>query len=202
MKQHDKTREMPDDGFEKADEAIVDLYWQRDEMAIRETDRKYGKYLFTIAYNMLHDRQDCEECVDDTYIGAWNSIPPTRPQFLQVFLSKITRNIAVNCYKKKTAEKRIPSELTLSLDELRENINYSAFADDDYATHELGRIINRYIDTLTDRQEFIFVCRYYYSDRIADIATMLRVSENTVHRELATIRQGLRERLEKEGYSL
>lgn len=195
MKQHDQERERPD-------EDIVDLYWQRDETAIRETDRKYGRYLFTISYNMLHDRMDCEECVNDTYLGAWNSIPPTRPQFLQVFLSKIIRNISVNRYKKNTAGKRIPSELTVSLDELHEGINYDGFSDDEFATRELGRILNQYIATLTDRQEFIFVCRYYYSDRIADIATMLQVSENTVNRELASIRQGLRERLEKEGYSL
>lgn len=195
MKQHDQERERPD-------EDIVDLYWQRDETAIRETDRKYGRYLFTISYNVLHDRMDCEECVNDTYLGAWNSIPPTRPQFLQVFLSKIIRNISVNRYKKNTAGKRIPSELTVSLDELHEGINYDGFSDDEFATHELGRILNQYIVTLTDRQEFIFVCRYYYSDRIADIATMLQVSENTVNRELASIRQGLRERLEKEGYSL
>lgn len=195
MKQHDQERERPD-------EDIVDLYWQRDETAIRETDRKYGRYLFTISYNMLHDRMDCEECVNDTYLGAWNSIPPTRPQFLQVFLSKIIRNISVNRYKKNTAGKRIPSELTVSLDELHEGINYDGFSDDEFATHELGRILNQYIATLTDRQEFIFVCRYYYFDRIADIATMLQVSENTVNRELASIRQGLRERLEKEGYSL
>lgn len=195
MKQHDQERERPD-------EDIVDLYWQRDETAIRETDRKYGRYLFTISYNVLHDRMDCEECVNDTYLGAWNSIPPTRPQFLQVFLSKIIRNISVNRYKKNTAGKRIPSELTVSLDELHEGINYDGFSDDEFATRELGRILNQYIATLTDRQEFIFVCRYYYSDRIADIATMLQVSENTVNRELASIRQGLRERLEKEGYSL
>lgn len=107
-----------------SDEKIVELYWQREEKAIEETDKKYGKYLYTIAYNIVHDKLDSEECLNDTYLGTWNSIPPARPSALQIFVSKIARGVAVNKFKSKTAKKRIPSELVTSLSELDECIPY------------------------------------------------------------------------------
>ena len=99
-----------------SDEDIVALYFARNEKAISETDLKYGRYLFTIAYNIVHDRLDCEECLNDTYLGTWNAIPPHRPPVFQVFLSKIMRNTAVDKFRKTRASKRIPSELVVSLD--------------------------------------------------------------------------------------
>lgn len=98
------------------DEEIVRLYFDRDEAAIRETDRKYGKFLFGIAYNILHDRLDCEECRNDTYLGIWNSIPPTRPVSFRAFITRIMRNTAIKKYKERTCLKRVPSELTVPLD--------------------------------------------------------------------------------------
>ncbi len=185
-----------------ADEKIVELYWARDERAIKETDVKYGKYLFTIAYNILHDRLDCEECVNDTYLGTWNSIPPARPTVFHVFLSRITRNISINRYKKEHAAKRIPGELLVSLEELEESAPLPSMEEDDEAVRLLSRIFNEFVATLSHREEFVFVCRYYYSDKVDTIAKMLEVDTRTVYRDLEKIKSGLREKLESEGYSI
>ena len=101
------------------DEQIIELYWTRQENAIQETDKKYGQFLFRIANNMLHDRRDSEECQNDTYLGAWNAIPPTRPLVLSAFLVQIMRRIAINRYREKTSKKRIPSELTVALEDVQ-----------------------------------------------------------------------------------
>ena len=87
------------------DDEIIDMYWERNENAINETDKKYGNYLFTIANNIVNDKMDCEECVNDTYLGTWNRIPPTRPNIFKVFLSKIVRNIAISKYRRNSAQK-------------------------------------------------------------------------------------------------
>ena len=181
------------------DETIVDLYWDRNERAIEETDRKYGKYLYVIAYNIVHDRLDCEECINDTYLGAWNSIPPQRPSVFQVFLSRVMRNIAVDKVRHNTAAKRIPSELLVSLEELDDCLSSGLSVEEELAVKELARVLNDYLHTLNDREQFIFVCRYYYADKVSAIARMLQVGEATVFRELAAIREGLKKHLEKEG---
>ena len=185
-----------------SDEEIISLYWARQEKAISETDLKYGKYLYTIAHNILNDDLDSEECLNDTYLGTWNAIPPQRPKIFQAFLSKITRNIALGRIRKATAEKRIPSEMTRSLEELDECILVEPGEDEKYYVNRLSELFNRYLEMLSDRQLFIFVCRYYYSDSIISIADMLKLSKNTILRDLAKIRQELREFLEKEGYTV
>lgn len=182
------------------DEKIVELYWQRDEAAIDETDKKYKNYLYTIAYNILHNGMDCEECLDDTYLGVWNAIPPQKPSAFAAFISKITRNIALTRYEKNIAFKRRPSELLLSIDELDECIPSDYSVEEEYAVRELGRIISDYVNTLDERKEFVFVSRYYCFDKISDIAAMLHLSERTVLNDLSSIRMGLREALAKEGY--
>lgn len=182
-----------------SDEEIVNLYWNRDEKAIKETDKKYGSYLYVIAYNIIHDRLDCEECVNDTYLGTWNRIPPTRPHVFQVFLTKIMRNIAIDRYRQKTATKRIPSEMTVSLEELGDALPAQGSVDEDYLVDQVAAILNAYLRTLSDKVQFAFVCRYYYADRIANIATMLGVSENTVYRYLNEAKEGLKKELEKGG---
>ena len=182
------------------DERIVALYWQREEKAITETDRKYGKYLYTIAYNILHNDPDSEECLNDTYLGTWNVIPPAKPTLFQVFLSKIMRNTAVVRYKKNHAKSRVPSEMTVSLDELDGCIPYAPSVDEDYDVYRLSRLLSDYLRKMPEKRAFIFICRYYCADRIFDIANMLKVSESTVYRELDEIKKGLREILIKEGY--
>lgn len=182
------------------DERIVELYWQRDETAIDETDKKYKKYLYAIAYNILHDGMDCEECLDDTYLGVWNAIPPQKPSAFAAFISKITRNIAITRYEKNIAKKRRPTELMISIDELDECIPSDYSVEEEYAARELGRIINDYVQTLDERKKFVFVSRYYCFDKISDIASMLHLSERTVLNDLSSIRCGLKEALAREGY--
>ena len=187
-------------GIPLEDEKIVELYWERDEKAIEETDKKYGRYLYTIAYNIVHDNLDCEECLNDTYLGTWNRIPPQRPNAFQIFLSKIMRNIAVDKYRKNKAAKNVPSELVVSLSELDNCMDSAASVEEEYAIKEMIRILNKYLREIDETDEFMFVCRYYYADYLTDIAKMLGVSEKTVYRALLRMRGELRERLEKEGY--
>lgn len=182
------------------DEEIIELYWKRDEQAISETDKKYRRYLFTIAYNILHDNMDCDECLNDTYLKTWNKIPPTRPRILQLFLSKITRDVSVDKYRENNLTRKIPSELMLSLDELDECITSNEDIEKDIFIRQMIGILNSYLESLNSREEFCFVCRYYYGDSIENIARMLRVSDRTVFRDLARIRKGLRDRLESEGF--
>lgn len=183
------------------DDKIVQLYWDRDESAIDETDKKYRNYLYTIAYNIVHDRLDCEECLNDTYLGTWNTIPPTRPNILQVFLAKIMRNVAVDKYRQNHASRRIPSELIVSLDEIDESMIYDPTDNEHDKIVAIAEALNIYLKGLSDRDQLIFVCRYYYADYITDIAKMLGVSEKTVSRALHNMRQELREALEKGGYT-
>ncbi len=185
-----------------SDEEIVSLYWERQEKAIDATNVKYGKYLYTIAYNILNDKMDSEECLNDTYLGTWNAIPPAKPSLLQAFLSKIMRNTALGRIRRSVASKRIPSEMSISLEELDECIGWEPGEDEKYYVNRLSELFNRYLDTLTDRQLFIFICRYYYSDSVVRIADMLKLSKNTIFRDLAEIRKELREFLVKEGYEV
>lgn len=182
------------------DEKIIELYWDRNEQAIAETDKKYKRYLYGIAYNILHNDPDCEECLNDTYLGTWNAIPPSRPSIFQIFLSKIMRNTAITRYKRNSADKRIPSEMTVSLEELDQCIPKSLSTEEEYLVSELSRILSGYIRSLSEDDAFVFFCRYYCSDKISDIASMLRVSERTVFRKLTDIKQDLKKLLEKEGY--
>lgn len=184
------------------DEQIIDLYWKRDEDAIRQTDRKYGKYLYVIAYNIVHDRLDCEECLNDTYLSTWNRIPPQRPSVFQVFLSRIMRNIAIDRLRHNRAAKRVPSEMMISLEELDDCLPDIPNTESDQANERLAAVLNDFVRALDDRKQFIFVCRYYYADKVASIAHMLQVGEATVFRELAEIRESLKKHLEKEGCGL
>ncbi len=181
------------------DGRIIDLYWERDEDAIKATDEKYGKYLFAISYNILKDRLDSEECMNDTYLATWNRIPPARPSVLQRFLSKITRNISIDKYRREHAQKRIPSELTVSLEELEECIEGITIESREDAVTKISEVLNAYLYALSAQSRFIFVCRYYYADPVSSIAEMLKISDKTVYRELSKMREELRRELAKEG---
>ena len=182
------------------DEAIVEMYWARNEQAIEETDLKYRRFLYSIAQNILHDRMDCEECLNDTYLGAWNSIPPSRPKLLGAFVGRIARNLSLKKYRDARADKRIPSELTVSLDEIGDCFGPSASAAEERELVQISEILNTYVKSLSDRQEFVFVCRYYCSDSVSRIAKMLSISESTVFRDLGEIREGLKKQLKEAGY--
>ncbi len=182
-----------------SDNTIVDLYWERNERAIEETDKKYGKYLYTISYNILRNTLDSEECLNDTYLTAWNKIPPARPTVLQRFLSKITRDISVDKYRKTHAQRRIPAELMISLDELEECIDGTIPEEESEAITQISQVLNTYLHRVTKRERFIFICRYYYADPVPDIAKMLSISDKTVYRDLAGMRSELRQALLEEG---
>ncbi len=184
------------------DEKIIELYFSRDEQAIEETDFKYGKYLYTIAYNVVHDRLDCEECLNDTYLGAWKAIPPSRPNVLKAFLTTIVRRMAIKRYHRKLRQNVIPSEMTSSLSELEDLLADDAYSDSDFDAEGFGKVISEFIRSLPERRQFIFMSRYYVADPIDTIASDLNLSRSMVNKELAAIRSALKERLESEGYSI
>lgn len=184
------------------DDKIVELYWERDEKAIEETDFKYKKYLFSIAYNVVYDRLDCEECLNDTYLGAWNAIPPTKPSVLKAFLTTITRRIAIKRYHSNLKQSVIPSEMTVSLSELEDFVAGDGDVDSEFDAERLGRVISDFVRSLSERRQFIFMSRYYVADPIDTIASDLSLSRSMVNKELAAIRSALKEKLESEGYSI
>lgn len=184
------------------DDKIVELYWERDEKAIEETDFKYKKYLFSIAYNVVYDRLDCEECLNDTYLGAWNAIPPTKPSVLKAFLTTITRRIAIKRYHSNLKQSVIPSEMTVSLSELEDFVAGDGDVDSEFDAERLGRVISDFVRSLSECRQFIFMSRYYVSDPIDTIASDLSLSRSMVNKELAAIRSALKEKLESEGYSI
>ena len=179
------------------DKQIIDLYWHRDESAIEETDKKYGRALFRIAYNLLSDRMDCEECKNDTYVRVWNSIPPTRPRVLPAYLTEIMRRVAINKYKQKTSQRRVPSELTVSMDELRDSLQNEASPVSERDAAEIGKVINAFLRELPERRRYIFIERFYFAEPVEEIATELSVSVATVYREIERIKKDLKVYLER-----
>lgn len=184
------------------DAQIIGLYWARDEKAIEYTDRKYRRYLFTVAHNIVLDRLDCEECLNDTYLGAWNAIPPSRPNVLKAFLTVILRRSATRRYHKNLRKRAIPSEMTVSLSELGEFVVGDAGADSAFDAARLGHVLSEFVRSLPERKQFIFMSRYYAAEPIHTIAGDLQLSRSTVNKELAAIRCALKETLEEEGYFL
>ena len=181
------------------DKQIIQLYWEREERAILETDYKYGSFLLRVANNILNDKADSEECRNDTYLGIWYSIPPNRPAVFPAFITKIMRNIAINKYKEKTRQKRIPSEMILSIESLHNTLPAEDILPSDYSTMELAGIINEYLSRLTSRQKYIFVGRFYMGDKPEVIARELHVNVSTIYRAIDKIRKGLKVHLERKG---
>lgn len=181
------------------DSRIVDLYWERSENAIRETSRKYGKYCYSIAYNILYNAEDADEAVNDTYMGAWNSIPPHRPSILSTFLGKITRRISINKWNERKSDRRGGGELPLALEELADCIpsdhNVEQLVEEAY----LAKLIDVFVTELPDTERRIFVCRYWYLDSISSICLQFGFSQSKVKSMLYRTRGKLLKYLEKEG---
>lgn len=184
------------------DSQIVRLYWDRNEDAICQTDRKYGKYLSKIAYQILADREDTQESVNDTYLAAWNSIPPHKPDILSTYLGKLTRRISIDLFRKKTSQKRSAGEYALSLEELGDCVPGSDTTCQEVEAKLLAEAITAYLMTLPDQTRHIFIGRYYYMDPVKDIAAYCHISQSKVKILLHRARQGLRLYLEQEGYAL
>ncbi len=187
-------------GENMRDEDIIDLYFNRNERAIEETDNKYGYYLASIAGNILRCDEDVEEALDDTYMRAWRRIPPTRPQILRIFLGKIIRNIAFNRYENMTAKKRGGGEIMAVLDELEECIPDSNDVEQAILGSELSLIIRDFVNELSERDACIFACRYFYTEDVKTIASKYNMSANNVSVILSRLREKLQRRLVKEGY--
>ena len=182
------------------DSAIIDLYWAREERALSETDTKYGGYCRSIAHNILRNREDTEECVSDTWLRAWNAIPPQRPGRLAAFFAKVTRNLAINRSREQSAEKRGGGALQLALDELSECVASSHDVEREYSRMELERDINRFLRALPARECDVFMSRYFFVEPTETIARRYGIRQSNVHLILSRTRGKLRKFLLEEGY--
>ncbi len=182
-----------------SDEEIVELYWQRNEAAIQITSDKYGKFLYRIAYNIVHDHCDCEECQNDTYLNVWNSIPPTRPRSFRAFIARIMRNIAIDKYYEKTNKKRVPSELTVSMEEIEDFISHNENPDDELLAEELGEMISCFLRSLNERERYIFMSRFYLVEPTWVIAKELNVTESAIYKKLTKLKADLKIFLKEKG---
>lgn len=184
------------------DTEILNLYWGREERAITETQKSYGNYCYSIAWNILRLREDAEECVNDTWLRAWNAIPPTRPQRLGLFLGTITRNLSFDRWKQKNALKRGNGEMNMALDELAECVPAAGSTEDAVEEAELRRSLNRFLGTLKERERNVFLRRYWYAEEYSDIAERYGMKLNTVKTTMFRVRGKLKEHLEREGVVL
>lgn len=184
------------------DRQIVELYWSREEQAIRETKEKYGNYCYSIAHHILQNREDAEECVNDTYLGAWRSMPPHRPRYLSTFLGRITRNLSLKKWRERHAAKRGGGEAALTLEELKDCIPAPKTVEEEIETKALAEIIDSFLRDCPAEERQIFLCRYWFFDSVKEIAKEFGYSESKVKMQLLRTRQKLRERLEQEGVAL
>lgn len=181
------------------DTEILDLYWAREERAISESQNTYGNYCYSIAWRILHTREDSDECVNDTWLRAWNAIPPSRPNRLALFLGTITRNLSLDRWKERHAVKRGRGEMVVALDELAECVPDARGTEEAVEAAELERLLNRFLRTLPERECNVFLRRYWYVEEYAEIARRYGMKLNTVKTSLFRTRAKLREYLEGEG---
>ncbi len=180
------------------DSQIIALFYERSEQAIAELDRTYGAAVRKTAANILNDRRDEEECVNDTYLGVWNSIPPQDPRPLKSYVCRIARNLALKKYRARSAQKR-NAAYELVLDELAECLPASTDVEDEYMAGELSAAISRFLDTLCYEDRFCFVRRYWYADSVSDIAAMTRLNSRRISVRLFRTRKKLYQTLKEEG---
>ena len=183
------------------DTHIVQMYWDRNETAISESAMKYGTYCTSIAQNILQNPADAEECVNDAYLGAWNTIPPQNPNPLLTYICRIVRNLSIMKYHANTAIKR-NSFYDAALDELEDCLASSETVEDKLTAKELSATLDQFLDTLDRENRVMFVRRYWYSDSISEIAERLHMSKNNVSVRLSRTRERLKNYLKKEGYIL
>ncbi len=181
------------------DETIVALYWDRNEQAVAETEKKYDRYLTVIANNILADIEDSRECVNDTYLHAWNSMPPQKPALLSTYLGRITRQVSIDRWRKRKAMKRNIPIYNQTLEELSDCIPDSCGPEQTAENNRLSAILDDWLHSLPIETRRVFLCRYYYSDSIRDIAAYASMTEAKVKSMLFRTRQQLCKRLEKEG---
>ena len=183
------------------DREIINLYWAREERALQETERKYGGLCRSVAFNILQSREDSEECVNDTWLRAWNTMPPQRPGVLPAFLSRITRNLSLDRWKRARVDKRGGGQVAMALDELADCIP-DGNPDDLFERKELVETLNHFLSSLPPERRKVFMLRYWYLCSVKDIAAELKLSESKVKMILLRERNHLRTLLEKEGVTL
>lgn len=176
------------------DEKIIELFFQRDQQAIRELDIKYGKILHNLSYHIVNSRTDAEECINDAYLGAWNAIPPAHPNPLLSYMVKVVRNISLKVYWSKQAAKR-NSTYTIAMQEIEACITDQKTVEDEIEAKELACIIEEFLDTLTVKERVIFMRRYAYMDTYAEIAKRVGISEKNISVRLTLIRQKMKKYL-------
>ena len=181
------------------DERIIDQYWQRNEQAITETDKKYGALCSSIAYGILSSREDTEECVSDTYMATWNSLPPQRPRLLRAYLGRITRNISLNRLRNGSARKRGGGELDLIYEELENCIAAESSPEKCLEEKELIRAVEAFLAGLPREERLMFLYRYWLAQPVTKIAARMGCKPGRVNSALYRSRQKLRDHLEKEG---
>ena len=184
------------------DERIVTLYWERSEQAIAETEKKYDRYLEKIAHNILNNIEDSRESVNDTYLAAWNSMPPHRPSILSAYLAKLTRRISIDRFRYRMRDKRMGSEYAISLSELSDCVSGGNTAEEIFNAKALADAIGVYLRLQSREVQTAFLGRYYFLDPVKEIAAYLGMSESKVKSLLYRTRLGLREYLEQEGFAL
>ena len=180
------------------DHEIVELFFARSEQAIAQLQSKYGRRCLQVAGNILNNPLDAEECVNDAYLAAWNTIPPQKPEALPAYVCRIVRNLSIKRYHANSALKR-DSRYDMALDELEECIPAEKTAEEQIAAEELAAAINQFLGTLNRENRILFVRRYWFSDSVADIAGMFGMSSRNVSLRLLRVRKGLKTHLEKEG---
>ncbi len=181
------------------DSKIIELFWKRDEAAIEESNKKYGKYCRTIAYNILRSTNDSDECVNDTWHNAWRTIPPEKPNKLQYFFGRITRNLALDRYSYNKAQKR-NSDLESAIEEYYECIPNGEFSIEDEVI--LKKLINEFLESLDSRARIIFLRRYWYALSVQEIAKKMGMSESHVSVILHRTRNRFKDYLKKEGITV
>lgn len=184
------------------DEDIVGLYWRREESALRETEETYGRYCFSIAQNILPNREDARECVNDAFMAAWNSIPPHRPAALGAYLAKLTRRICLKRWRDMRAQKRGGGEPEAVYEELSDCISGGEDAQQLLEAKELAAVIDGFLKELPDAERRVFICRYWYFDSISSISEQFGFSRSKVKSMLFRTRAKLRKRLEQEGITI
>lgn len=184
------------------DEEIIALYFARDEEAPTQTDKKYGAYCYTLANRILNSPPDAEETVSDTYLKAWENIPPTRPKVLRLFLAKITRNLAFSRWRTETAQKRGGGEMPLVLDELGECIGTEGDLEAELNVKELTRIIAAFLDTQPQQEQNVFLRRYFFLEDTREIGSRYQMKPATVLQSLSRTRKKLKKYLIQEGYTV
>ena len=184
------------------DNLIISLYFARNESAITETDKKYGSYLSAVAYNILSDREDSKECVNETYFQAWNTIPPHSPQKLKCFLAKITRNLSLNIIDMKNTVKRGNGQLAAALEELEECIPSPQNVEKEIDEKSLTEFLDAFLFSLPKKSRIVFIKKYWYLDSIKDISASTGYSESNIKSILMRTRKKLKKALEQEGVTL